>query len=46
MSNHKPHNETPSEDPVEDIVSAMPIVLPLAGAVLMFLLAFIAISMA
>jgi hypothetical protein len=46
MSNHTPHKETPSEDPVEDIVSAMPIVLPLAGAVLMFLLAFIAISMA
>lgn len=46
MSNHTPHKESHSEDPVEDIVSAMPIVLPLAGAVLMFLLAFIAISMA
>jgi hypothetical protein len=34
------------EDPVDSIVSMMPIVLPLAGAVLMFLLAFIAVMMA
>lgn len=34
------------EDPVDSIVPMMPIVLPLAGAVLMFLLAFIAVSMA
>ena len=33
-------------DPVEDVVSAIPIVLPVAGGVLMFLLAFIAIYMA
>jgi hypothetical protein len=33
-------------DGVEDIVHAMPIVLPVAGGVLMFLLAFIAIYMA
>ena len=33
-------------DPVEDIVSAMPIVLPVAGGVLMFLLAVIAVYMA
>lgn len=33
-------------DPVEAVVSAMPLVLPIAGAVLMFLLAFIAVSMA
>ena len=33
-------------DAIEDIVPMMPIVLPLAGAVLMFLLAFIAVSMA
>jgi hypothetical protein len=38
-STHKP-------DAVETIVPLMPIVLPLAGAVLMFLLAFIAVSMA
>ncbi len=37
---HAPH------DPVEDIVPAMPIVLPIAGGVLIFLLAFIAVSMA
>jgi len=34
------------QDTVEDIVHAMPIVLPVAGGVLMFLLAFIAIYMA
>ena len=33
-------------DPFEDIVHAVPIVLPVAGGVLMFLLAFIAIYMA
>jgi hypothetical protein len=33
-------------DPVERIVPLMPIVLPVAGGVLMFLLAFIAIFMA
>ena len=31
---------------IEDIVPMMPIVLPIAGAVLMFLLAFIAVNMA
>jgi len=34
------------EDVVDSIVPMMPIVLPLAGAVLMFLLAFISVSMA
>ena len=33
-------------DPIEDIVHAIPIVLPVAGGVLMFLLAFIAIYLA
>lgn len=33
-------------DVVEEIVPLMPIVLPLVGGVLMFLLAFIAVSMA
>lgn len=37
---HEPH------DPVENIVPAIPLVLPLMGAVLMFLLAFIAVYMA
>lgn len=35
-----------SADPVEAVVPLMPIVLPIAGGVLMFLLAFIAIYMA
>jgi hypothetical protein len=33
-------------DEVEKIVPLMPVVLPVAGAVLMFLLAFIAVFMA
>jgi hypothetical protein len=34
------------QDPVEAIVPMMPIVLPMVGAALMFLLAFIAVYMA
>ena len=47
MSSHN-HNtpSEPSQDMVESIVPYMPVVLPVAGAVLMFLLAFIAIYMA
>ncbi len=43
-----PHDSanTAPHDVVEEIVPMMPIVLPIAGAVLMFLLAFIAVSMA
>ena len=46
------HHPTPdqhdssSEDVVESIVPLMPIVLPVAGGVLIFLLAFIAVFMA
>ncbi|MEX1166286.1 MAG: hypothetical protein WEK74_05365 [Hydrogenophaga sp.] len=39
------HDDQP-QDVVESIVPMMPIVLPLAGAVLIFLLAFIAVFMA
>jgi hypothetical protein len=46
MSKHTPNTQAQATDPVEDVVSAMPIVLPLVGAVLMFLLAFIAVKMA
>ena len=38
--------ETQETDATEAIVPLIPIVLPLVGGVLMFLLAFIAISMA
>ena len=43
--NHDSHTDQP-QDVVESIVPLMPIVLPLAGAVLIFLLAFIAVFMA
>jgi hypothetical protein len=43
-TNHA-HDQQPV-DPIEEIVPMIPIVLPIAGGVLMFLLAFIAISMA
>ncbi len=46
-SDSSAHTEHAHEDdPVEEIVPMIHIVLPLAGAVLMFLLAFIAVSMA
>ncbi|MCY1559980.1 hypothetical protein D9M68_970690 [compost metagenome] len=47
MSQH--NHDTPSDQPqdvVESIVPLMPIVLPIAGGVPMFLLAFIAVFMA
>jgi hypothetical protein len=43
---HAHDHDTQSTDVVEEIVPMMPIVLPIVGAVLMFLLAFIAVSMA
>lgn len=50
MSDQAPHQNqgetTEQHDPVDDVVHAMPIVLPLAGGVLIFLLAFIAVYMA
>ncbi len=41
-----PHDDTTPVDGVEAIVPLMPIVLPIVGGVLMFLLAFIAVAMA
>ncbi len=46
MSNPTPSTQVAEIDPVEAVVSSIPLVLPLAGAVLIFLLAFIAVSMA
>ncbi len=46
MSASPAQDHSTEKDPVEDIVHAMPIVLPVMGAVLMFLLAFIAVFMA
>ena len=43
---HSHGEPTEHHDGVEDIVHAIPIVLPVAGGVLMFLLAFIAIYLA
>ena len=43
-----PHNQTGlnEEDPAEAVVKYIPWVLPVAGGVLMFLLAFIAVVIA
>ncbi|WP_448254813.1 hypothetical protein [Ottowia oryzae] len=38
--------EVQYHDPVEDVTKHIPVVIPLAGAILMFLLAFIAEKMA
>ena len=35
MSDHTPSSKDPVTDPVEEVVSSMPIVLPLVGAVMM-----------
>ncbi|TDQ42535.1 hypothetical protein [Tepidicella xavieri] len=45
---HAPQHEQHQEevDPAEAIVDVIPWVLPLAGALLIFLLAFIAVTMA
>ena len=43
---HTPADPSVPHDMVEDIVPLMPIVLPIVGGVLMFLLAFIAVTMA
>jgi hypothetical protein len=41
------HNDTPaSDDPVENVVKHIPLVIPAAGAVLIFMLAFIAVFVA
>ncbi len=44
MSEHNPAEN--STDVVESIVPLMPIVLPIGGALLIFMLAFIAVFMA
>jgi hypothetical protein len=46
MSAPDNHTDHQAADPVDEIVPMMPIVLPIVGGVLMFLLAFIAVSMA
>jgi hypothetical protein len=46
MSSPAPEVNNQAPDAVESVVSSMPLVLPLVGGVLMFLLAFIAVSMA
>jgi len=43
---HSNHENPAASDATEAIVPMMPLVLPLVGGVLMFLLAFIAVSMA
>lgn len=45
-SPNEPQSHFEAHDPVEAVVSVIPIVLPLVGGALMFLLAFIAIYMA
>lgn len=44
---HAPHSSAHSEqeDPMKAIMPLIPIVLPVVGGVLIFLLAFIAVSM-
>ena len=46
MSHPTQQTETHEIDPVDSILPLIPVVLPIVGGVLMFLLAFIAVSMA
>jgi hypothetical protein len=46
QSSPTPEPVADEHDPLEDIMPSIPFVLPLVGAVLMFLLAFIAVFMA
>lgn len=46
MSAPAHQNDVAQPDAVEAVVPLIPVVLPIAGAVLIFLLAFIAVSMA
>ena len=46
MSQAKDHSHDGEQDVVESIVPLMPIVLPIAGGILILLLAFIAVFMA
>ncbi len=39
-------DETIHHDPVEAVTKHIPVVIPLAGAIMIFLLAFIAVTMA
>jgi hypothetical protein len=46
MSSNDTSNTTNQTDVVESIVHHMPVILPIGGAILIFLLAFIAVTMA
>ena len=46
MSHPTPTHDAHSADPLESIVHAIPVVIPVVGGLLIFLLAFIAVSMA
>lgn len=46
MSNHSAQHDTHPADPLESIVHSIPVVIPAAGALMIFLLAFIAVFMA
>ena len=48
MSDHNTSHAsaTPSNDPVENVVHVVPVVLPVVGGTMMFLLTIIAVMMA
>jgi hypothetical protein len=46
MSEHKNAPNASQQDPLESIIHSIPIVIPAAGGLLIFLLAFIAVFMA
>lgn len=46
MSNPTPAHDASQADPLESIVHSIPVIIPVVGGLMMFLLAFIAVFMA
>lgn len=46
MSNPTPAHDAQQADPIENLVHSIPVVIPVVGGLLIFLLAFIAVFMA
>jgi hypothetical protein len=46
MSHHANNNSSDQVDPLESIVHSIPVIIPVAGGLMIFLLAFIAVFMA
>jgi hypothetical protein len=46
MSEHHNAPKTSEQDPLESIIHSIPVIIPVAGGLMLFLMAFIAVFMA